>query len=57
MFSKLDFKSAFWQLEPDPDSRHFTVFRANNKLYRYTRLIMGIKPAQSELNAALRPIF
>ena len=57
VFSKLDFKSAFWQLELDPDSRHLTVFHANNKLYRYTYLIMGIKPAQSELSAALRPIF
>ena len=57
IFSKLDFKSALWQLELDPDSRHFTVFHANNKLYHYTSLIMGMKPAQSELNAALRPIF
>ena len=57
ILSKLDFKSAFWQLELDPDSCHFTDFHANNKLYRYTRLTMGIKPAQSELNAALRPIF
>ena len=57
LFSKLDFKSAFWQLELDPDSCHFTVFHANNKLYHYTCLIMGIKPAQSELNAVWRPIF
>ena len=57
IFSKLDFESAFWQLELDPESRHLTVFHANNKLYRYTHLIMGIKPAQSELSAALRPIF
>ena len=56
-FSKLDFKSMFWQLELHPDFRYFTVFYANNKLYRYTRLIMGVKPAQSELNAALRPTF
>ena len=56
-FINLDFKSAFWQLELDPDSRHFTVFRGNNKLYCYTHLIIVIKPAQSELNAALRPIF
>ena len=32
-FSKLDFKSAFWQLELHPHSRYFTVFQANNKLY------------------------
>ena len=34
-----------------------TVFHANNKLYRYKRLTMGLKPSQGELNAALLPIF
>ena len=56
-FSKLDFKTAFWQLELDQESRALTVFHANDKLYRYTRLIMGIKPAQAELSAAFRPLF
>ena len=57
VFSKLDFKNAFWQLELHPDSRYLTVFYCNGKLYRYTRLTMGLKPAQGELNAALAPIF
>ena len=56
-FSKLDFKSAFWQLELDPASRQFTVFQMFNKLYRYKVLTMGLKPAQGELNAALAPLF
>ena len=56
-FSKLYFKSAFWQLELHPDSRYLTMFHANDKLYQYTRLIMEVKPAQGELNAALKPIF
>ena len=30
-FSKLDFKSAFWQLELHSDSRYLTVFHANDK--------------------------
>ena len=51
--SKLHFKSAFWQLK----SRTLTRFHANNKLYQYTRLIMGVRPAQAKLNAALKPIF
>ena len=55
-FSNLDFKATFWQLELHPDSCHLTVFHANDKLYQYTRLIMGVKPAQGELNAALKPI-
>ena len=57
VFSKLDFKSAFWQLELDEDSRYLTVFHLNDRLYRYKRLTMGLKPSQGELNAALRPIF
>ena len=42
-FSTLDFKSAFWQLELQPDSRYLTVFHANDKLCQYTRLTMGGK--------------
>ena len=55
VFSKMDFKSAFWQLELHPESRYLTVFHANNKLYRYKRLTIGLKPAQGELNVALQP--
>ena len=54
VFSKMDFKSAFWQIELEPSSRFMTVFHANDCLYRYKRLTMGLKPSQGELNAALR---
>ena len=57
IFSKLDFKNAFWQLELHPDSMYLTVFYCNSKLYRYKRLTMGLKPAQGELNTALAPLF
>ena len=57
VFSKLDFTHAFWQLEIHPESRYLTVFNVNDKLYRYKRLTMGVKPAQGELNTALRPLF
>ena len=57
IFSKLDFRSAFWQLELAPESRYLTVFNLNGKLYRYKRLTMGVKPAQGELNTALKPLF
>ena len=56
-FSKMDFKSLFWQIELDESSRYLTVFHTNDKLYRYKRLTMGIKPAQGELNVALNPLF
>ena len=57
VFSKLDFKSAFWQIELEEESRYLTMFNANGKLYRYKRLTMGVKPAQGELNNALQPVF
>ena len=56
-FSKLDFKSAFWQLTLAPESRHMTVFQMVGKLFRHTVLTMGLKSAQGELNAALLPLF
>ena len=57
VYSKLDFKSAFFQLELDEQSRQLTVFHANGELMRYKRLTMGTAPASGELNKALRPIF
>ena len=56
-FSKLDFKSAFWQLELAPESRYLTVFQIFDQLFRYVVLTMGLKPAQGELNAALTALF
>ena len=56
-FSKMDLKSAYWQLELHPEVRYLTVFECNGKLYRYKRLLMGVKPAQGELTMALQPIF
>ena len=57
LFSKMFFKSAFWQIELENSSRYLTVFHANDKLYRYKRLTMGIKPAEGELNVVLKPTF
>ena len=52
-FSKLDFKSAFHQLQLDKPSKLMTVFHANGKLMRYSRLTMGSCPATGELTRAL----
>ena len=51
-YSKMDFKSTFWQIELEDSSRYVTVFHANGKLYRHKNLTMSIKPAQGELNVA-----
>lgn len=42
VFSKLDIKDAFHQLELHPDSRHITTFITSKGLYRYKRLMFGI---------------
>ena len=57
IFSNMDFKTAFWQIEIEEESRHLTVFYANGKLYQYKRLTMRLKPLQGELNTALKPVF
>ena len=57
LLSKIDFKSAYWQLMLDEESRKMTVFHAGERLMRYTRLPMGACPATGELAEALRPIF
>ena len=57
VYTKLDFKWSFFQLGLAEESRNLTVFNLNDKLYRYKRLIMGVKPAQGELNAALSQVF
>ena len=56
-FTKLDFKSAFHQIEIDETSRYITVFHAGDQLKRFKRLTMGSKPASGELTKALLPIF
>ena len=57
MFSKLDFKSAFHQLELEEESRNITVFHDWNRLIKYQKLSMGTKPASGELAKALTPLF
>ena len=56
VFSKLDLKTAFHQLELDQESRPLTVFRAGDRLMRYKRFAMGTLPASGEFNQRLRPV-
>lgn len=37
-FSKIDFKSTFWQLELAPESRYLTTFQLDDRLFRCKRL-------------------
>ena len=45
VFSKLDLKWGFHQVELHPDSRGITTFAANDGLYRYKRMMFGISSA------------
>ena len=42
VFSILDIKDAFYQLEVAESSRHITTFITKRGLFRYTRVIFGI---------------
>lgn len=56
LFSKLDIKDAFHQLELHPDSRHITTFITNKGLFRYKRLMFGIKCAPEVFQKTLERI-
>ena len=45
VFSKLDLKWGYHQLELHPDSRSITTFTTHCRLYRYKRLMFGINSA------------
>ena len=55
-FTKLDFKSAFHQIEIDKTLQYIS-FHAEDQLKRFKRLTMASKPASGELTKALLPIF
>ena len=55
VFTKIDFKSAFSQIEIAEESRKFLVFRIGRELYRYKRLAQGLMPASGEFMDAIWP--
>ena len=50
IFSKMDIRSAFWQIELHPDSRYLTVYHANDKLY------MSIQTSDNRCETSTRRI-
>ncbi|XP_041926472.1 uncharacterized protein K02A2.6-like isoform X1 [Alosa sapidissima] len=60
VFSKLDLKRGYHQLELTPASRQITTFAVHNGVYRYKRLIFGVSSAseqyQHEIASALAGI-
>lgn len=45
VFSKLDLRSGYHQLELAPESRYITTFSTHKGLYRYKRLLFGLSSA------------
>ena len=60
VFSKLDLKWGYHQLELSPESRQITTFVTHKGLYRYKRLLFGVSSAselyQHEISTALAGI-
>ena len=56
VFSKLDLRSAFHQLELTPESRYITAFQSEDRIRRFTRLIFGANSAAEELQHAIRTL-
>ena len=48
LFSKLDLKWGYHQIELTPDSRDITTFQTPDGLYRYKRLMFGVNSASEE---------
>uniref|UniRef100_A0A669BA80 Gypsy retrotransposon integrase-like protein 1 n=1 Tax=Oreochromis niloticus TaxID=8128 RepID=A0A669BA80_ORENI len=48
IFTKLDLKWGYHQLELTPESREITTFAVHNGVYRYKRLIFGVSSASEQ---------
>ena len=55
-FSKLDFNSAYHQIELAPESRDITTFETHQGLYRYKRLMFGVSCAYEMYQKVLRQV-
>ena len=54
VFSKIDLKAGYHQLELDPQSRYITTFSTHVGLYRYKRLNFGISSASEIFQESIR---
>lgn len=56
VFSKIDLKWGFHQVELEEDSRDITTFCAHTGLYRYTRLMFGINAAPEAYHKVIEDV-
>jgi hypothetical protein len=57
VFSKLDLKWGFHQIQLSEESRHITTFATHRGLYRYTRLMFGVSSAPEKYQQIIRDVF
>ena len=56
IFSKIDLRAGYHQLELAPESRYITTFATHRGLYRYKRLNFGISSASEIFQEAIRDV-
>ena len=56
IFSKIDLRAGYHQLELHPDSRYITTFSTHKGLFRYKRLFFGISSASEIFNEHIRNV-
>ncbi len=56
LFSKIDLRSGYHQLELDPSSRAITTFATHRGLFRYKRLIFGVNAAAEIFQHAIQTV-
>ncbi|XP_033758102.1 uncharacterized protein K02A2.6-like [Pecten maximus] len=57
VFSKLDMRHGYHQIELDEDSRDITTFVTHTGLYRYKRLMFGISSAPEKYQQVISQVF
>lgn len=55
--SKIDLESAYYHLELEPDSRKITTFASRSGVYRFCRLMFGIKSAPELFQREMENLF
>lgn len=55
--SKIDLESAYYHFELDPESRKITTFTSRSGVYRFRRLMFGIKSAPELFQRAMENLF
>ena len=56
VFSKLDLRLGFHQIELDKESRDITTFATHDGLFRYKRLLFGVNSAPEKCQQIIRQV-